>query len=212
LCSNTPRLFEYVYSKYMLMFPILCGNLTYVCWLLLPYSLFLSATGLISRRRATLILHISARNLFWFGLASSNSPGMCTSANRSRKRCGICTCESKDFIPFRICTYKKRGRRPSTARIISRHPSRALPQTPWNLHLRNQRPYLQQNVHLRKKEEGGYGSCGLFRFLPEPAASTGAGRLSLFLPWFRLYNARPSCQGDLFLAPAPYMAASPIRR
>lgn len=60
----------------------------------------------------------------------------------------------------------KKGRRPSASRIISRHPSRALPQTPWNLHLRNQRPYLQQNVHLRKKEEGGYGSCGLFRFLP----------------------------------------------
>src|SRR5260370_1744011 len=58
-----------------------------------------------------------------------------------------------------------KGRRPSASRIISRHPSRALPQTPWNLHLQNQRLYLQQNVHLRKKVEGGYGSRGAFRFL-----------------------------------------------
>src|SRR5260370_15366862 len=59
----------------------------------------------------------------------------------------------------------KKGRRPSASRIISRHPSRALPQTPWNLHLQNQRLYLQQNVHLRKKMEGWYGSRGLFSLI-----------------------------------------------
>src|SRR5260370_8469524 len=102
----------------------------------------------------------------------------------------------------------KKGRRPSASRIISRHPSRALPQTPWNLHLRNQRPYLQQNVHLRKKEEGGYGSCGLFRFFPKPSARPPPGRLFPFLPFFRLYNSPPTTHRHSFLPPPPHLSHS----
>jgi hypothetical protein len=104
----------------------------------------------------------------------------------------------------------KKGRRPSAARIISRHASRALPQTPWNLHLRNQRLYLQQNVHLQKKEEG----AAVFSLSSgASAAGTGAGRLSLFLRSFRLYNARPSREGKVLsrLLP-PRAAALSIRR
>ena len=194
------------------MFPILCGSLAYVCWLLLPYSLFLSATGLISRRRATLVLHISARNLFWFGLASSNSPGMCTSANRSRKRCGICTCESKDFISCEICTYKK-GEEAIGLPNHQSPPFAGLTANALESALTKSKTLSPAECALTKKGGGGGTARAVFSaFFQEPAASTAAGRLSLFLPCFRLYNARPSCQGDLFLAPAPYMAASPIRR